>query len=74
VNEQFPVTVAPAVRVRLAGHVTVRRLVGPVLLVTVVDIATVPAKPVVEAGRLDSVTMTLAVPPGGKLTLVEFVV
>ena len=74
-KEQFPVAVPPAGAMeRVEGHDTARRLVGPVLFVTVVDIAAVPVKPDDEAGRPDAVTETKPDPPEEMVMLVVFVV
>lgn len=75
VREQFPVALPPAEEiVRVEGHETARRLVGPVLLVTDVNIVTVPLRPDDEAGRPATVTETWPDPPEEIVTLVVFVV
>jgi len=74
VKEQFPVAVPPAAAMeRVEGHDTARRLVCPVLFVTVVDIATLPAKPEDEAGRPAAVTETKPNPPEEMVKLVALV-
>jgi hypothetical protein len=71
-NEHVPELVPPAVSEIEAGHETVNRPepAGPPIMF---DTVTGPTKPVVVAGRLFTMTETWAVPPDGRVTLVEFV-
>jgi hypothetical protein len=58
---------------REAGQLAVRRLLVPLLFVTVVVIITVPVKPSEVAGRPDAVRRAPPEPPGVIVTLVTLV-